>query len=61
MERRRGRGRARVRHQEDVLAAHLAELKADLSACKDARTATKLARYGCCTQGSSDMAEGTAD
>ena len=41
MERRR---RGRLRHQEEALAAHVAELKTDLSACKDSRAAAKLAR-----------------
>ena len=41
MERRR---RGRLRHQEEALAAHVAELKTDLSSCKDTRTAAKLAR-----------------
>ena len=36
--------RGRLRQQEDVLAAHVAELKADLSGCKDARAAALLAR-----------------
>lgn len=36
--------RGRLKHQEDVLAVHVAELKADLSTCKDARGAAKLAR-----------------
>ena len=40
MERRK---RARVKHQEEVLAAHLAELKVDL-ANKDAHAAAKLGR-----------------
>ncbi|CAI8011769.1 hypothetical protein GBAR_LOCUS7550, partial [Geodia barretti] len=40
MERRR---RGRLRHQEEALAAHVAELKTDLSACKDSRAAAKLA------------------
>ena len=38
------RQRGRLKHQEDVLAAHVVELKADLSACRDARAAAKLAR-----------------
>lgn len=37
--------RGRLRHQEDVLAVHVAELKTDLSTCKDARVAAKLARW----------------
>lgn len=36
--------RGRLRHQEDVLAVHVAELKTDLSTCKDTRVAAKLAR-----------------
>jgi hypothetical protein len=40
MERRR---RGRLRHQEEALVAHVAELKTDLSACKDSRAAAKLA------------------
>lgn len=40
MERRK---RARMRHQEEVLAAHLAELKVDLGS-KDAHAAAKLGR-----------------
>ena len=41
MERRR---RGRLRHQEEALVAHVAELKTDLSAYKDSRAAAKLAR-----------------
>ena len=38
------RHKGRLKHQEDLLAAHVEELKADLSSCKDARVAAKLAR-----------------
>ena len=38
------RHRGRLKHQEDLLAVHVAELKADLSSCKDARVAAKLAK-----------------
>ena len=41
--------RQRLKHQEEVIASVVAELKADVSMCKDPHAAAKLARYlvGC--------------